>query len=59
VPLTWDAWEDDGAPPTQDAGEGGTSIRVHGDLLVALEHGEAGGIGDGHENNDVTPVVGV
>jgi hypothetical protein len=58
VPQTWDAWEA-GAPQTQDAGEGGESIRVQGEPLVALEHGKAGGIGGGHEKDDVAPVVGV
>jgi hypothetical protein len=46
VSLTWDAWEAR-APPTQDTGEGGASIRVHEEPLVVLEHGKAGGIGAG------------
>jgi hypothetical protein len=58
VPPTWDAWED-GTPSTQDAGEGGASIRVHGEPLVVLEHGKASGIGGGREDDDAAPVVGV
>jgi hypothetical protein len=46
-------------PPTWDAWEGGASIRVHGEPQVVLEHGKVGGIGGGHEKDDVAPVVGV